>query len=205
MIAEPESAAGLIERRPAPDAAGKILVEQPAIEEQVDAFVGRLDIQCGERVLPERFGGFESGVRRLGSAVFGDERRNFRRTVRLPEENNDLGLGSWFEVNRDAQGTTGVAARSGKARKRLIAAQGQRRRGRAVAAQKLGAVAGVGRNWKVTGKEGRATAEVGAVAVSRRQAVGVGVPVGDQNATACLLDRHRVPIRHRRSPLVCGL
>ena len=52
LIAESESAARLIERRTAPDPAAQHLVQEPAIEEQVDTRVGRAHLHGVQNSVP---------------------------------------------------------------------------------------------------------------------------------------------------------
>ena len=44
LVAESERPAGLVESRPAPDAAGETLVEHPAVEDQVGSQFGRVHL-----------------------------------------------------------------------------------------------------------------------------------------------------------------
>ena len=52
LVAKPVGAAGLIERRARPDAAGQRLVEQPAVEHDVHGAVGRPHLDRAEHVVP---------------------------------------------------------------------------------------------------------------------------------------------------------
>ena len=52
LIAKAVGAAGLIEGRARPNAAGERLVEQPAIEHEVHRAVGRLDLDCAQNLAP---------------------------------------------------------------------------------------------------------------------------------------------------------
>ena len=53
LIAKAVRAAGLVERRARPDAAGERLVEQPAVEQNVHRAIGRLHLNRAEDVVPD--------------------------------------------------------------------------------------------------------------------------------------------------------
>ena len=65
LVAKTIGAAGLIEGRARPDAAGERLIEQPAVEHDVHRPIGRLDDDSAQRRLPKarnsRFDGVEIG------------------------------------------------------------------------------------------------------------------------------------------------
>ena len=68
LIAEPKRAAGLVISTARPEAAGQSLVEQPAVGEDVERLVGRLNIYSPESAIPVLPDGFEGIVRRGGAA-----------------------------------------------------------------------------------------------------------------------------------------
>ena len=71
LIAKAERAAGLVEPRSRPHAAGERLVNEPAVGQEVHGRVGRFDVDRAERaapVMPNPFQGCGRRWRRRGSA-----------------------------------------------------------------------------------------------------------------------------------------
>ena len=64
LVAETERPARLIEAAARPDTAGERLVQQPAVGQQVERRVGRLDVDRAERVVPVLPDRFERAPRR---------------------------------------------------------------------------------------------------------------------------------------------
>ena len=73
LIAEPEGAAGLVVAGARPHPAAQVLVEEPAVHEDVEGVVGRPDLHRAERLLPRAPHRLERGVRGLGAAVPRDQ------------------------------------------------------------------------------------------------------------------------------------
>ena len=65
LIAEPEGAAGLIRTAPRPDAARQRLIEQPAIDDQIERVVWRADLDRAEHLVPGALGRGERRARLL--------------------------------------------------------------------------------------------------------------------------------------------
>ena len=76
LIAEAERAAGLIKGGAPPQTAGEILVEQPAVEQEVDGLVRRLDLNGVEKAVPPRARG---GERLLGAGAVAETLDNRAR------------------------------------------------------------------------------------------------------------------------------
>ncbi len=70
LITEAEGAAGLIEACTAPYTAGKCLIEQPAIQDQVSSRIGGGNLYGAEQVVPEYTGTFVGSTDIGGIMVF---------------------------------------------------------------------------------------------------------------------------------------
>ena len=84
LVAEAEGAARLVEAGAAPDAAAERLVEQPAVQHQVERRVGRAHLARAEHALPVRPHGVPRGARR---------RR--RRGSAAPARSASLAIAPW--------------------------------------------------------------------------------------------------------------
>jgi hypothetical protein len=89
LIAEPECTAGLVVAGAGPQPAAQVLVEEPAVHEEVEGVVGRPDLHGVQRVVPPSPHGGEHVVRGVGAAVTADQLANVIRIPPLAEEEQD--------------------------------------------------------------------------------------------------------------------
>ncbi len=178
LVAEPEGAARLVVAGARPQPAAHVLIEQPAVHQQVEGVVRRADLDRVEDVVPapvarlrgrpprpprDRAGSTSS---RACSASRPCPRRNTRRRV-----------SPGASVDGDVQRRAGIEPRA-EAAGELPAAQGRRPRERAVAAEERRAVAR-GRAQRLAGvREGHAPRELLVVGVPGQDRAGRGVELG---------------------------
>ncbi len=89
LVAEPEGAAGLVVAGAGPHPAAEVLVEEPAVQEDVEGVVGRPDLHRAERLVPAAPHRLERGVRGLGAAVPPDQLADVRHVPPLAEEEHE--------------------------------------------------------------------------------------------------------------------
>ena len=93
LVAEAEGAAGLVVAGAGPHPAAQVLVEEPAVHEDVEGVVGRPDLHRAERLLPAAPHRLERGVGRRDAAV--PARRARGRAPRpAPRRGGTRGAGS---------------------------------------------------------------------------------------------------------------
>ena len=109
LVAETVCAAQLIERRTGPHAATERLVEQPAIEHEIHAGIGRRDLDRAEQVVPEPGDAAEHFVEICGSIALQQIAR-LVSIVRLPQKENDLNARAGLQFNCGLQRGTGIEA-----------------------------------------------------------------------------------------------
>jgi hypothetical protein len=171
LVAEAERAAGLVVAAARPHAAGDGLVHQPAVGENVQLGLRRLDAYRAQRLLPVRVHGGQRLVRG-GRAPRCFCTRLLASALRRPPtpSTNTISRswpgcssnGTWIAAHGSSAGAAG----------RTGAAPHRRRRGqRAVAADEFGAVAGVAcGSVASTIEEGDAAGELGVVGVRANSA-----------------------------------
>ena len=89
LVAEAERAAGLVIAGARPHPAAQVLVEEPAVHEDVERVVGRADLHGAQRVLPRAPHGLERGVRGLDAAVAADQLADVRHVLPLADEEHE--------------------------------------------------------------------------------------------------------------------
>ena len=106
LVAESIGAAGLIERAAAPDPAGEVLVEQPAVDHQIDFRQRRFDFQTAEHPFPERVGA--GGTHGIGLAVAGEQARFIRSGHDFTQADDDFNLRAGRQAEGNPAGKAGV-------------------------------------------------------------------------------------------------
>jgi len=139
LVAEAECAARLVEPGPAPHSAPKRLVDQPAIEHQIQSSVGRADLDGAEGAIPCRPDLFQRAVCPPGITVELREPPRVFIGLRLSEHKDDDVLATRRQLELGHQRSAGVAQVTGPVGEPLPPEGGGRFR-RPVAAQELGAV-----------------------------------------------------------------
>ena len=188
LIAEAERAARLIKAGACPHAAGERLVDQPAVGQEIDGRVGRLDIDRAERAAPVVPHAFQRplGARRrrgIDGRVAGPALRS-RAAPRM--KTMSFSCPSSRAIG-DLHGRAGVEP-GAHAAGQPNAPHGRGIRRRAVAAEKLGAVAGDGARRLAAIDKGDPVGELGAVGVA-----------GEERAADRVQLRHHVHQRLARA------
>ena len=91
LIAESERAAGLIGAAARPDAAAQRLVQQPAVDDEIERVVGRVHLDRAEALVPHPLGLGERRFDRLEPAVVLHQRAALRVIAALPERERRRG------------------------------------------------------------------------------------------------------------------
>ena len=203
LVAEAVGPAGLVERRPAPDPAGQDLVEQPAIEHQVQRGVGRPDLDGPEDAVPSALTSASALSASTGRSVGPNEPPRVFRGLRLPERRRRRPRRPAAAPGaRSSARRTGRRAQPGPAGQPLPPESGGRIR-RAVAAQELGAV---GRERAGTTRhvgEGDAPGEITRPGAAGEQGAALRVErAQDTSVAACSRSdaEHPLGIERRRQP-----
>ena len=178
LVAEAKRAAGLVERRAAPDAARQALVQQPAIQQQVHGGIRRVDLHRTQQIVPKVIdcqpGPFDLG--RILEAR--GQRHRFGAIGALAEQEPHLFAAARRQVDvqlehgtRIEAGLDGAAQADTAQRRRLCQA--------AQAAQELAAVCGQTVEALAGGGKGDPPAELGVPRVARQQRLAGVIELGD--------------------------
>src|ERR1022692_1186204 len=107
LIAKAVCAAGLVECRSRPHAAGESLIEQPAVQHDIHGTIGGFHLNRAEYVVPQaRYRG-EYRIE-VGGSVFRDQGKRFRPGRRLAKKENDFGRAIWLELETGLQRAAGI-------------------------------------------------------------------------------------------------
>ena len=202
LVAEAVGAARLVERRPAPDAAAQHLVEQPAVEQQVERRVGRLHLDGAEdrvparldrRRAPRRAGPARgSGGRSSRAALDGRRPRRGGRRPPSPRPGPSSN-GAWSAAQGSSAGPDAAGQLDPAAARRA------RRPSRCGRGTRCGRPVTV-RGRRSTSAKATPAGEVGAEGVAGEQGAGLGVELGDDVQRRVRRGRSRAPTRRRTSP-----
>ena len=178
LIAKAVGAAGLIERRPRPDATGERLVEQPAVEQHVHGPVRRRHLDRAEHVVPTLLDSPQGPIE-VGRPVPRDQSPRFFPGRRLAEEEHDLGPSAGGQLDQRLEGTARVEAGADPSREPAAALERRRVIGCAVTPEECRPVTRPRRlNPAQVGKR-HASAEVTAKAVAHEHRARIRVDLGD--------------------------
>ena len=144
LVAEAEGAAGLIEGRARPEAAGKRLIKQPAVQHDVHRPVGRLDLNRPKHGRPVICHLVKNGVE-VGLTITGDQRPGLVGRFALSDERDDFDRLADANFHDALQSRAGIEAGTGRPGQRGLADERRRRREFTIAAKKLGAISRPGR------------------------------------------------------------
>ena len=178
LIAEAIGAARLVEGGTRPHPTGERLVEQPAIQHQVERAVGRAHLHGAEHVVPLFRHGGKHGVE-IFTAVADDERARLAATRGFAEEDDDLGRAVRLDHQRGLERAARIETCAHATRERLVAAQRSRVRERAVAAEELDAIAAPRELSPGEIEERDALAEARPPGVAREQRAALRIDLGD--------------------------
>ena len=201
LIAEAERAAGLVESRPRPHAAGERLVDEPAVGQEVDGRVGRFDVDRAERAAPVVPDPFQGPVGVAGAAEALHELPRLLFAAGGAEDEDDFLFLSVLECDRDLHGGAGIEPRADAAGE-PNAAQGGGVRRRAVAAEEFRAVAGDGSDRFAAVDKDDPVGKLGVVRVACEERAADRVQLGHHvHERSCRAVRP-APIPSNRSPRV---
>src|SRR5512145_1824994 len=85
LVSKSVGATRLEVARTRPDTAAEILIEEPAVHEQIEGIVGSLDTDSVEGLVPGLADRLERGLRRVRRPVTHDQLAGGRRVVRLSQ------------------------------------------------------------------------------------------------------------------------
>ena len=196
LVAEAEGAARLVVGGAGPQPAAHVLIEQPAVHQEVEGVVGGADLDGVEDDVPALAHGSEGGFCRGYAAMTAHEHAGLVHILALSEEERETARLSGLQGEGDVQGGAGIEPRAEAARQPLTA-ESRRLRQRAVAAEERQAVARRRAQGLARVREGHAP----------RERLVVGVPGQDGPALVVELGHHvRVLAGSRRPqhPLVVG-
>src|SRR5438477_2760320 len=143
LITETVCAACLVESCPSPDAASESLIEQPAVQQNVERAIRGLHLHGAENGIPSLRDFCQHGVE-VGFAVFCEQRLRVGPGCRLAEKENDFTCAISAEEDRRLQRGAGIESRADPARERRRRGQGQRPVERSVATDEFHPVGGPG-------------------------------------------------------------
>jgi hypothetical protein len=141
LVAEPERAARLIEPRAGPHAAGQRLIDEPTVGQEIDRRVGRFQMDHAQRPAPVIPHALDRPMGAVDAAEPLRQGLGLGRSARGADRKRDDPLLSVFHRQRRLQGGARIVARPDAARE-PHAPHGRGAGQLAIAAQKLGAVAG---------------------------------------------------------------
>ena len=141
LVAEAERPAGLVVAGPRPQPAAQVLVEEPAVHQQVEGVVRGAHLHRVERPVPRPTHGVERSLGRRRGAVARDELAGRGGVAGLAQQEHERARLAGSEGDGHVQRRAGVESRAEAAGERL-AGEGGRLRERPVAAEERSPVAG---------------------------------------------------------------
>ena len=145
LIAKTEGPAGLVRAAARPDATAQRLIEQPAIDDEIERIVRRADLDGAEDLIPRALDRRECRLRLRDGGIARRQPHRVGPVAPLPEgEGHALGLAG-LDLEDDLQGPAWVKP-GARAPGEPLAEERSRRAQRAVASDELSAIAGV-RSW----------------------------------------------------------
>src|SRR6185436_3462317 len=109
LVAEAEGSARLVKSGPAPDPAPKCLVDQPAIEHQIQRAVGRADLHGPEDAIPSRPDLLQRVVSSTSLTIEPNEPPRVFLGLRLSEQEEDDVFAARRQLQASHQRGAGVA------------------------------------------------------------------------------------------------
>ena len=193
LVAEPERPARLVVPGPRPHPAAQVLVEEPAVHQQVEGVVRGAHLHRVERVVPGPTHGVERSLGRGRGAVTRHELAGRRGVPGLAQQEDDAPRLAGSQREGQLQRRAGVEARAEAAGERL-AGEGGRLRERPVAAQERGPVAGGRARGLARVGEGHVPGVLGVVGIARQDGAGLGVELGHDVERLALARRAQDPL-----------
>ena len=174
LVAEAEGAARLVVAGSRPQPAAQVLVEEPAVHQEVEGIVRRAHLHRIERLVPRP----AHGVERFSAAAAEPWRTTSSRAAAAscacPSRNTSTRVSPGSSVTDDVQRRTGVEARAEAAGERL-AGERRRPRQRAVAAEERRPVARRRAQGLAGVGEGHLSGVLGVVGIAREDGTRLGV------------------------------
>ncbi len=193
LIAEAERPAGLVVAGPRPQAAAQVLVEEPAVHQQVEGVVRGAHLHRVERTVPRPTHGAECHLGRRRGAVARDELASRGGVLCLAQQEHEDSRLAGGQGDGQVQRRAGVEARAEAAGERL-AGEGRRLRERPVAAQERRPVAGCRADGLARVGEGHVPGVLGVVGIARQDRAGRSVELGHDVERLALAWRTQDPL-----------
>ncbi len=197
---KPIGAAGLVERRSRPDAAGKRLIEEPLVQHQVERAIGSLHLDRAQHVVPAVRDRLEPGFEIVGS-VARDQRTRLFACPGLAEQQDDRRGASGGDLRARSAGRSRgrapapVRPESGSRRPRAAGRRAVPFRPRNSVRSPVQAVCAAAEIG-----EGDPGAEVPAPGIAREHRPGRVIHFGDDEWRRSCSASHRAPTRGTPSP-----
>src|ERR1700693_967369 len=178
LIAETVSAAQLIESGSRPNAAGERLIEQPAIQNYVHAFVGSVYLHCAERVVPLVKDVPENLVKVCGAITI-EKVARFFFGFGLAEEKNYFHPSPGAQLDDRLQGGAGIQGCTCFAAERAAGFQRRGTFGATITSEEFRAIGGEGGLASGQISKSDATAEISVPCATCEERAGCRIHFGD--------------------------
>ena len=103
LVAKAEGPAGLMIAGPRPDAAAEVLIEEPAVHQQIERVVGRADLHRAEGLIPAPRHDLERRARRRNASVAADQAPGVPGVLSLAEKKDQAQGLARGKADRDLQ------------------------------------------------------------------------------------------------------
>ena len=110
----------LIRAAPGPDAAAERLIQQPAIHDEIERIVRRVDPYRTEDIVPESCGAVDRIVHFREACIFRGQCDRVSRVVPLPQHERDPARFAWWNVDPDLHGGARVQAGADSSAESLV-------------------------------------------------------------------------------------
>jgi hypothetical protein len=177
LIAEAEGAPGLVVAGPRPQPAAQVLVEQPAVHQQVEGVVRRAHLDRVEREIPGALHLDERGLGRRHPTMAAHELVGRRHVAPVAEQKHEASRLPGFEIDGHVQCRAGVEPRPEQARERDPGEGGRVCQG-AVAAEERRSVARRRAEGLAGAREGHLSRVLGVVGIAGQDRSGRLVELG---------------------------
>ena len=201
LVAETERAPGLVEPGASPHPTGERLIDKPAVSKEIDGPVGRFDVHHAQGPAPVVPNAFEGAVGVAGAAEALHKLSCLIFTAGGADDENDVFFLAVVERDLHLHGRAWIESRSDAARKAHASERGRICR-RAVAAQKLRAVAGHGSQRLARVDENDPVGKLGAKRIASEQSAAGRVDLRDDMHQRFVphFAEHQLPVTGRRKP-----
>ena len=178
LVSKPEGPARLVIGRSGPQPAAHVLIEKPAVHQQVEGIVRRADLNRIEDRVPASAHGFEGGIRGVHRAESAHQLAGVVEILPLADEESNAARLPRSQGDGYVQRCARIESRSETPRQRL-AAKSRRLRQRAVAPEERQAVSRCRDKGLACVREGHTARELSVVRVPGQDRPGRCVVLGD--------------------------